>query len=301
MTRAAKVQSAASAGQDFAKLATDNTSDPAGKRTGGAAEFSFETRFMLPQSVRDAIQKMSPGQVSKVLDTPQGIYIVKLESVQARVPAKLDDKAKKARKDELTQDRQMVVAAEFREQLQRGQKVEVSDPEFLAYWQLMGAMSAGSDPQEYGKQMKLAISSLRKASGGRANNYVHIQLARLLDRDGQTAEAVRILYPMLEGKDASVEGADLRILLGDMLMKTGAKGDKERALAQYQEAGEVAPHDPEIHQQLLGKFKELKRPDLVAKEEAWMADFLQRMAQMQEMRKKQAPAPGKAPSAPPAR
>jgi parvulin-like peptidyl-prolyl isomerase len=284
------VQEAAKSGADFAKLVADNSSDPSAKKTGGEVVYSFETRMMFPPKVRDAIAKLSPGQISSPIKTDYATYIVKLESMEPRLPAKLDDKAKQARRQEITQDRQAAAKAELEAQIRPNDKVDVKDPEFKAYWAMMQMNSAAS-PQDYAQRTKAAVKALKEASRSRGNSYVQIQLARMLDRQGQTAEAVRILYPMLEGKEASIEGPDLRILLGDMLMKTGIKGDKERAIQQYQEAGEVAPHDPQIHSQLQAKFKEVKRPDLAAKEQAWMNDFIKQMAEVQAMRKKQSGAP----------
>lgn len=295
MARASKIVQEARGGTDFAKLVADNSSEPNAKQTGGSAEYSFDTRTAYPQAVRDAIVKLQPGGITPPVETPYGVYIVKLESVQEGVPANLDDKAKQERRKEITQDRQRAVQEEFARDIRSKQDVKVADPEFKAYWHLMSTMAEPGDAAAYKKEVKAAIASLKKAKQTRSNNYVEMQLARLLDQDGQTAEAVRILYPMLEGDDATIEGADLRMLLGDMLLKTGVKEDRERALQQYLTASEVASHDPGVHQQLIAKFKELNRPDLAAKEEAWITEYVKQMSQIQEMRKKQsegsAPAP----------
>lgn len=293
---ARKIVSEAKAGTDFAKLARDNSE---GQSTGAGetTEYAFEMRFMFPPEVRDTITSLKPGAVGEPVATQFGTYIVKLDSVTPKVPEKLDKKAKDARRKEIAQDREMSAAMAFEQKLRKNQKVQVTDSELNAYWQLYEARQNFADQAEYQKRLKLAIASLEKAQKERPNNYIAVaKLADLLHQDGRTEQAVSILYPMLEGENATIEGADVRLLLGDMLTKTG---EKDKALDQYKVASEVAHNDPAIHQQLLMKFQQLGKPELVAQEQKWLDDYQKQMeefraAQEEETRKSkpEAPKPG---------
>ena len=289
--RAKKIRDAAVRGEDFAKLAKENSEGP-NKDKGGEMLLSFDNRWFLPPQVREIIQKMKPGDISPVIDTQFGSYIVKLEGITPKPPAKLDKKTKDERKKQIQQEREMTAQMAFQEELSKKQDVKVMDPELDAYWKMYEARQAFADRAEYEKKMKLAVASLRKAVKERPNNNVAAaKLAQLLDEQGKTEEAIRLLYPLLEGKNASMEGADIRVMLGDMLLKTK---ETEKAIEQYKVASEVAlKTDLQTHQRLMAKFQDLKRPDLVAAEQKWIDDYNVRMKELEAMRKKANPEPTK--------
>jgi len=54
----------------------------------------------------------------------------------------------------------------------------------------------------------------------------------------------------------------------------------------------VAVNDEAAHKQLIMKFQQLKRPDLVAAEQAWVADYEKRVAEMKKLRPGSVPGPG---------
>ncbi len=290
--KAKKIRDAAASGEDFAKLVKENSDGP-GKQNGGETEYSFENRWMLPPQVRDIVQKMKPGDVSPVIDTQFGSYIVKLESVTPKLPAKLDKKTMAARRKEIQQDREMMASMAFQEKMASNQNVKVNDPELKAYWLLFDAQRSFADKAAYEKKMKMAVAELKRAVKEKpANTVAAAKLSQMLDQQGQTEQAIRLLYPMLEGDKANAEGADLRMLLGDMLAK---KGEKEKAIQQYQVASEVVPRADtqtyqQTHQMLIAKFQQLKRPDLAANEQKLLDDYTKQLEAMQ----KNAPKPGRA-------
>jgi parvulin-like peptidyl-prolyl isomerase len=291
--KAKKIREAAVKGGDFAKLARENSDHPT-KDQGGKTELTFENRWFLPPQVREVIYRMNPGDVSPVIDTQLGYYIVKLEAIEPRLPAKLDKKAMEERRKQIRQDREMNAQIAFQESLNKKQSVKVIDPELEAYWRLYEARQLFSDKAAYDKKMRMAISALRRAIKERPNNDVAaVKLAQLLNDQGKTEEAIRILYPMLEGKNARIEGADLRMLLGDMLVKTG---EKDKAIENYKIASEIARADLMVHQQLVAKYQELKRPDLVAAEQKWIEEFNKRAEAIRNLQEKATPKP--APKAP---
>lgn len=289
--KAKKIHDAATRGGDFAKLANENSQGPS-KTSGGETEYSFDNRWTLPQQLRDKVERMKPGDVSPVIETPYGLYIVKLESVTPKPPAKLDKKTTTARRKEIQQDREMTAQMAFQENLDRGKKVKVMDPELEAYWAMFEAQRSFSDKAAYDKKMKLALTKLKEAVKEHPNNTVaSAKLAQMLDQQGKTEEAIRVLYPMLEGENAATEGADLRMLLGDMLMK---KGEKDKALEQYKIASEVAPKTVpqtylQTHQELMAKFQELSRPDLVAAEQKLIDQYNEQLKAMEKKAAKPAP------------
>ncbi len=279
MAKAKRIVEAARKGADFAKLARENSSSGFGK-PGEPFELSFETSFGYPQEVLEEIKRLRPGQTSDPIKTDWGIFIVKLESLSSKMPTKLDKKSMNARREQIKQMREMQAYQQLQKRIQQNQNVKVFDPEILAYWELSKAMRS-ANPTDMKRHRKLAISALTRARMANPNNpIIGAKLAQLLHEDGRTEEALRILYPMLEGKEAVTEGADLRLLLGDMLMKTD---EKERAIEQYKIASEVAINDPATHQELVQRFEQLKRADLATAERKWLDEYNQRLEQFRSL------------------
>ncbi|MCL5103063.1 MAG: SurA N-terminal domain-containing protein [Armatimonadetes bacterium] len=293
-TKANKIVSETKAGGDFNALAKTANADGPLSKTGGKAEYSWETRYMYPPEVREAIERLKPGEVTPAISTGFGIYIVKLENVAPKLPAKIDKKTMNARRKEIAQDREMAAGMAFGKRMSEKRKVQVLDPELQAYWQLSEAQQQYLNQAEYRKLRGLAIASLAKAVKERPNNILaKAKLAQLYNEDGQAAKAELILYGMLSGKEVLADTPDLWILLGDAQAKQN-KSDK--AVKSYQTASESARNDPNIHQQLMLKYKQLGRQDLVAAEQKWQADYDKRMAALKAMEVKNAPKP--APGAP---
>lgn len=76
----------ARSGEDFAKLANENTEDPGnkdeeGKPKGGFYEFG---RGVMDKSFEEASFALQPGQISDIVETPYGYHIIKLESKEKK-------------------------------------------------------------------------------------------------------------------------------------------------------------------------------------------------------------------------
>ncbi len=99
--RVAKVETAARSGSDFVKLASENSDIKS--KNGGAADYSFDSGAMYPAEVRDAIQKLKPGEVSPAIQTQFGAFIIKLDAVEPKLPAKFDKKTMDARKKQMVE------------------------------------------------------------------------------------------------------------------------------------------------------------------------------------------------------
>ena len=290
--KANKILAEAKAGKDFGTLAKLNSEGPM-KANGGEAEYSFDMRWMYPAEVQKIIKSMKPGKISPVIHTESGMYIVKLESITPKLPANLDKKAKAERKKMIKQDNEMNVMMAFQQGLTKNQKVVVTDPEMLGYWTLSQAMQSMNNPAVYEKKRAEAMKAFERALESRSNNiYAESKLAQLEVETGKTKEATTRLSKMLD-VDNRAESPDLRIMLGDLYVK---QNKTDQALEQYKIASESASYDPNVHQQLVMKYQQMKKLDLVAAEQKWIADHEKRMAEQQAAQAKKMPK--SAPAAP---
>lgn len=265
-TRVDKIAVALKGGGDFVALAKQYSMDGA---KGAVQSLSYE---MMSPEVWDQLGKLKTGEVSSPIDTSYAVYIAKLEGVTQKLPAKFDKKAQNERKKMITGRREMQEYMTLNKEVRAGLVVDVKDPELKGYWHLAQLQQAQPDAKvDPKKQISLATSAFKKAVAKDANNqWATAMLAVLLKEQGRNDEAQVQLYHLLEGENSKGEGADLRIMLGDLLWKAGKKAD---AMKQYEKAVEAAGIDEAVHQQLAAKFKEIGRADLAAKEQATAADI----------------------------
>ena len=293
--RANKIVKEARSGADFVKLVEEHSEGPS-KSRGGETEYSLDMHvqtlqmamqgfIMTPPEIWPAVKKLKPGGVSGVITTDLGLYIVKLEGITSNKPEKLDKKAKTERRKQIQQIAEIEGRLDFEKRMRLKSDVKVEDPEMAGYWYLIqaGEQRAERNDAGYKKQMALAASQFKRALKEQPNNvFAAVKYAEILEEQGKVKQAVKVLYPMLEGKSAPAQGADMRVWLGNMCVKLGGEEDKKRALTQYQKASGAAVFDKSIHQQLMMKFKDLGREDLVAAEEDWIADFDRKTKARQE-------------------
>lgn len=279
LERAKKILQKAKDGEDFAKLARENSDGPF-KEQGGEVEYSFDSQWMFPPEVRRAIGELKPGQISDVINTDRGIYIVKLESVTARLPEKLDDKVKKERREQIQQTRQALAMMEFQQEIAKKADVKVHDDEMAGYWHLIKAQEVGFGQPDFKKHVALAIKAFeREIKDDPGNDWATAKLAELYKQEGRNKEAIRLLYHLLDSPTSTAQGADLRIMLGDLLVASGKPEDREAAIEQYKKASDAAVNDRMIHEQLVAKYRDLGMPDLAKYEEQWISEFDKRMAE----------------------
>lgn len=110
-------------GEDFAKLATENSDDPGSKDKGGEYDF-FGHGKMVPEFEKAAFA-LKPGEISEPVETPFGFHIIKLEERRAAAAPGTDEKVKQqiveklkqekieARIDEITASSDVVVPEDF--------------------------------------------------------------------------------------------------------------------------------------------------------------------------------------------
>lgn len=76
------------AGEDFAKLAGENSTDPVSKKDGGFLGY-FGMGQMVPE-FEAAVVKLQKGEVSEPIKTAYGWHIIKLEDRRAKAPPSYD-------------------------------------------------------------------------------------------------------------------------------------------------------------------------------------------------------------------
>jgi peptidyl-prolyl cis-trans isomerase C len=118
----------ARAGEDFVKLAKDNTEDQATKETGG--EYKFPRGRMVPEFEAAAFS-LGTNQVSDIVTTRFGYHIIKLDE---KIPAKKIeyDKAAADIKEGLTQQALQKQFPEYVAKLKKDAGVEILDEKLKA-------------------------------------------------------------------------------------------------------------------------------------------------------------------------
>jgi len=91
-------------GEDFAKLATENSDDPGSKDKGGEYDF-FGRGKMVAEFDKAAFALSKPGEVSDLVETEFGFHIIKLEERRTGAPPAADPKVRQQITDKLKQEK----------------------------------------------------------------------------------------------------------------------------------------------------------------------------------------------------
>lgn len=90
-------------GEDFAKLAKENSDDPGSKDNGGEYDF-FGRGKMVPEFEKAAFA-LKPGEVSGLVETEFGYHIIKLEARRIAASPATDQKVRREITDKLMQEK----------------------------------------------------------------------------------------------------------------------------------------------------------------------------------------------------
>ena len=90
-------------GEDFAKLATENSDDPGSKDKGG--EYDFFARGKMVPEFDNAAFALKPGEISDLVETQFGFHIIKLEERRAAAAPSADEKVKQQIVEKLKQEK----------------------------------------------------------------------------------------------------------------------------------------------------------------------------------------------------
>jgi len=281
---AKKVAGEIKGGTDPAKLPKNDKIQTSAQK----ADITSDNLTRMP-ALDKAMAKMKPGDVETVENPPYGWFVIRLNAMESKMPAGISQAKLKARAAEVKKARQEAAVFAFKNDLGKKMKIEILDPELQGYNYLSKMQQGFVNPADAKKNIGLAIGAFERARKARPENYyATAKLVQLLSMEGKYKEAADILYPMLEGKTATVEGSDLRILLGDALMKTG---EKDKALDQFKKGSDAAMYDEGAHQQLMSRFQQLGQPALADAEAATIVEIKQRKEELQKSQSRNAPAP----------
>ena len=277
--KADKIHAALVGGEDFGKMAQQHSDDRSTKAKGGVWPYplSSSMAFGLDSNVAKALFSLRPGQISDVIKTPAGFEIVKVDSEKLQLPPDFATK-KKQYLDQQIQMKQMQAVQEFFQKAVQEAKVEVIPHELKGYWLMSQVRTAYATkgPTAVQKLMKDAAAQFQLAmvsdKGQAVNGGVVYTLSNLYRQLGDNEKARLVLEDALE-VSASVEGPDLRMLLGDLY---AAKKDYKRATEQYSKASEMGYADLAIHQQLVEAYKKIGNKTLAAKEEQLVKEYTER-------------------------
>lgn len=81
LAKATAIQKRAAKGEDFAKLARENSQDPGSAQGGG--DLGYFTKDRMVEPFAKAAFALKPGQVSEVVETPFGFHVIKLTDRKA--------------------------------------------------------------------------------------------------------------------------------------------------------------------------------------------------------------------------
>lgn len=217
--------------------------------------------------------KMKPGAIAGPIKTPVGYYIVKLDSVN-KPAAKTDKKALKERKKQIERSRIVVEWLKTDAAMRKGAQIVVEDPEMAGYYNQYLAQQAAMMGNQSAYKRYLAVAAKRFAQARKEMpNFAPpgIKYAQVLEAQGKTRQATVELARLLDGS-AQVYGGDIRLWLGEMLLRLGDAKSKGQALKQFARASDTAK-DRQVHDRLLALYKQMNEPRLASQESAWLADY----------------------------
>lgn len=273
-------------GEDFATLAKQSSDDMykiSGGNRGPVSRFTIETEL------RDAAFKTKPGEISSPIKTPQGYVIVKPNGAVVRnLPGDFNDPKKKAQYlTQFGQQARDMAKQEFYAKIQKNAKIEVYDPEMKAYVALKNTYQGlmGMSESERRKAVEKIIAMYQNAAAQSAEDTslqarCYIQIASLygmlqsspmfgLSKEDKAKNA-KLARGALESALVNTEDKTLRLALAKMDIE--AK-DYKAAEENLSIASENAYDEAQSHEAIRDMYKEMKRPDLAAKEQKWIDEF----------------------------
>ncbi len=269
------------AGADFATLAKADSDDPGTKGTGGDDGWKGETSGYVPEFMKAAMA-LKDGQVTpEPVYSPQfGYFVIQTLASKETLPkdfAKSKDKYT-AQVSQYLQDQAEQTSMQ---DAIKAAKINVTDPELAADRLLFNNPGQAVSPQD----LQTAVADYNKAltaTGESDKSDIYVQLAAAYQQLNQPDKQISALQQALSAE----EDPQVRMNLGQLYQ---SKKDNANALKQFELAQNDASNSDDssmigVHFQLQQDFKKLGKPDLAAKEQSWISDFMKREKQMQATR-----------------
>ena len=271
--RAEGLAAKAKQGADFAALAKAESDGKRGRESGGQQPIILFSA--MSPDMQKALASLKPGDVSPPVKTAAGYVVVKVEGRTRELPKDFE-KNRQQLLAGFAQRRQSQAWQDYTQKLRQSARVEVVDPELLAYQAI-----------EQNKP-KDALAEMQKAAGqanrlrGLVAAIIYYNLAEMYAVNSQWKEAAdsfsNAADAVTQDQKQALPDARSQALMG--LAEADEKlGNQSEALNWYQEASNWADTPP-IHSQLIAVYQRLGKPDLVKKEQEWLAQYQQ--AQMEK-------------------
>jgi parvulin-like peptidyl-prolyl isomerase len=257
------------AGVAFEDLARKYSEDTASKTKGGDLGWVGAKTGFVPE-FKEALFKLNKGEVSPLVKSQFGYHIIKVDDIRSNVPKDINKPGKKAQY--LKEYTDQLLQEKFQQMMQTARKdakVEAIDPfvkGYLAENDMIEAQQKGNMPLANAKRAA-AIAGYEQAAVGRSGGPpIYTKLAELYQASNQDQKAVTALQKALSAQ----ANPQMAWQLGELLMKQKKSGE---ALVAYQKAADGATDMPWLRPTIAQRIRDLKRPDLAAKEQAKWEQF----------------------------
>lgn len=265
-------------GADFAAMARQYSDDPGTKAQGGDDGWIDQKTGYVPE-FKTAAFALKPGEVTLVKSPQYGYFIIKLEATRSNLPKDFDKK-KADYIAQVKQQKQQQAQQDFLKSLKDNpaNKIVISDPQLRADREAFQAVQEG-DPAKKQALYQSALKDYQLALKGNPplsqQGEINAQIAQIYQNQlNQPAQALTAYEAAVTASD----DPDLRMILADLYRKNK---QPDKAVEQYQAASKQAWNNLGLHEQVMGAFLQLKRPDLAAQEKTWIKDYQDRQKQQQ--------------------
>lgn len=275
--RAEELLAQVNQGADFAELAKSESDDPEAERTGGLMEDMRPG--WLPAEWDRAVFSLQPGEVSGVIEGPQGYEIVKLEERSRQLPEDFEQNKEQLLNNFANRQRERVWG-EYVADLAGKADIEIVDKEMLAYRAL-----TENKQEEALALLREAVPQAQRA-GGLGAAALFYELATLLASQNEWEEAAEFYAQSSDalswgrGVGDRLPGGRAQALLG-MASAYEGLGEIEEAVMWYTAASDSA-EVPSIHAHLRATFERLGEEELAEREKEWMDRYEQRQREREE-------------------
>jgi len=252
-------------GADFAELARKYSDDPASAKQGG--ELGWFGHQQMVKEVTNAAFALQPGQVSDVVETPFGFHIIKVEDKRLNLPKDFEENKQRYISQQQSYQKQ-TAWNQFISNLREQAHIEVHDPELRA----MGMVMKGRQQE--------AIALLEEAIQNDSSNLTAMYtLANLYQQQGDLTNAIKYLQQLIQQQEGA-SSAQVHLELGKLLRK---QGKQEEAIQQFADASDWAAafqyQNYGVHTELKRIYEEVKDTKGVQQEQKWLDEFQQAQAE----------------------